>query len=96
MSLNRGRERAEGGKQEPLEHVLVMEKVDRKEGPRASSLFLLPSLPLHNFRSFFVKVSTLANTPNPGSCTALVQIGPLKLLLYVLPFHHVTIACVCD
>lgn len=91
MSLNRGRERAEGGKQEPLEHVLVMEKVDRKEGPRASSLFLLPSLPLHNFRSFFVK----ANTPNPGSGTALVQIGPLKLLLYVLPFHHVTIACVC-
>ena len=40
MSLNRGGEGAARGKQEPLEHVLVVEKVDRKEGPRASSLTL--------------------------------------------------------
>lgn len=55
MSLNRGGEGAARGKQEPLEHVLVVEKVDRKEGPRASSLSLLPFLPLpdHNTRNYF-------------------------------------------
>ena len=67
MSLNRGRERAEGGKQEPLEHVLVVEKVEGKEGPRATSLFLfLPFLPLPNFRNYFSQVPILVLTANPG------------------------------
>ena len=66
------KERRERGKQEPLEHVLVVEKVDgkEKEGPRATSLYSLSLLTFSSSsqlqdRNYFSQVPILVRTANP-------------------------------